>query len=341
MKKLDRQRRVDLVSLLSNMKTAIDLLIIVGVISALGTFIPQGQTPDFYLSQYGTWIGKGILLGSLNSLYQSWWYQILIGLLCLSLSVCCYRRLRHARSIKKAASLSFHLAIVIILAGAAWSLGYARSVAVEINAGDKINLANYGFSPSELGLKQFTIDYYPDYQPRQYRSQLQLQGYQGHDYTREISVNHPLQAGILKIYQRSWGWTLKLSDQSGEKVTPLRIKDHDAILLDKAQGLYLQAIFIPDYDPLAGIESKTPLPNNPRLILALVKDDQVQNMAIVPVGNKAQLARYCFRFDGYSYYSGLEIKSDPGVYLVYTGFVFLLIGLIARYWQLFFIRKVD
>ncbi|HBQ86584.1 MAG TPA: hypothetical protein DD811_08910, partial [Syntrophomonas sp.] len=133
MKKLDRQRRVDLVSLLSNMKTAIDLLIIVGVISALGTFIPQGQTPDFYLSQYGTWIGKGILLGSLNSLYQSWWYQILIGLLCLSLSVCCYRRLRHARSIKKAASLSFHLAIVIILAGAAWSLGYARSVAVEIN----------------------------------------------------------------------------------------------------------------------------------------------------------------------------------------------------------------
>jgi len=270
MKKTDQPGWVAIISLLASMRTAINLLIIIGIISALGTFIPQGQTSDFYLSQYGTWVGKGILLGCFNSLYQSWWYQILIGLLCLSLIVCCYQRLRHARSIKTAASLCFHLAIVIILAGAAWSLGYARSIAVEINEGDKVNLANYGFPQSELRLKQFKIDYYPDYQPRQYRSQLQLKGYQGHDYAREISVNHPLQAGLLKIYQRSWGWTLKLSDQSREKVTPLRIKDHDAILLDKAQGLYLQAIFIPDYDPLAGVDSKTPLPNNPRLVMALV-----------------------------------------------------------------------
>lgn len=341
MKKLDRQWWVALSSLLSNMKTAIYLLIIVGVISALGTFIPQARTADFYLSQYGTWVGQGILLCSLNSLYQSWWYQVLIGLLCLSILVCCYRRLRHVQSIKNAASLCFHLAIVIVLAGAAWSLGYARSVTVEIDAGDKINLAKYGFSPSELGLEHFNIDYYPDYQPRQYRSQLQLKGYQGRDYSREISVNHPLQAGFLKIYQKSWGWSLKLSDQSGKKAKPFRIKDHDAILLDQAQGLYLQAIFIPDYDPMAGMDSKTPLPQNPRLVLALVQDDQIRDMAFLEVGKEARLARHCFRFDGYSYYSGLEIKSDPGVYLVYTGFVFLLIGLIARYGKLFFTRKVD
>lgn len=341
MNKNERPSWTALISLLASMKTAINLLIIVGVISALGTFIPQEQTPDFYLSQYGAGIGKVILFLSLHSLYHSWWYQILMAILCLTVLICCYRRLRQARNLKKAASLCFHLAIVIILAGAAWSLGYARSASVEINEGENIDLAGYGFAQGVLSLQDFNIDYYTDFQPRQYRSKLYLADYKGHDYTREISVNHPWQAGNLKIYQSSWGWALKISDQSGETGKPFMMKNRDAYLLNKTDGLYLKAIFIPDYDPVTGLDSKTPLPNNPNLVLALVQNDEVKDMAMIKEGNTAQLGQYQFRFDGFSYYSGLEIKSDPGVKLVFAGFILLLIGLSARYWQLFFARKVD
>ncbi|MGI6549407.1 MAG: cytochrome c biogenesis protein ResB [Syntrophomonadales bacterium] len=340
MKKTCRPGWPALISLLASMKTAINLLIIIGVISTFGTLIPQGQTPEFYLSHYGVWIGKAILFLSLNSLYQSWWYQILLALLCLSLFACCYRRLRSITSIKKTASFCFHLAIVIVLIGAAWSLGSARSVLVEINEGEKIDLADYGFAPGELSLQQFNIDYYPDYQPRQYRSQLHLKDYRGQDYTEEISVNQPLRAGNLKIYQNSWGWTLKLSDQGAGTSESLVVKNYDAYPLN-AKGLYLKAIFIPDYDPVTVLESKTPLPNNPHLLLVLVQNEQMIDMAIISVGSQAELGQYHLRFEGYSYYSGLEIKSDSGVYLVFTGFILLLFSLFARYWRLFLPRKVD
>ena len=341
MKIINRRSWTALISLLASMKTAINLLIIVAIISALGTFIPQGQTPDFYISQYGPGIGKVILFLSLHSLYHSGWYQTLMAFLCLTVLICCYRRLRHARSLKKAASLCFHLAIVIILAGAAWSLGYARSASVEINEGENIDLASYGFAQGVLSLQDFNIDYYPDFQPRQYRSKLHLIDYNGREYTKEISVNHPLQAGNLKIYQSSWGWNLKIRNNSGKNSKSFTMKNRDAYLLNKADEMYLKAIFITDYDPTTGMDSKTPLPNNPNLVLALVQNDEVKDMAMIKAGSTAQLGQYQFSFKGYSYYSGLEIKSDPGVNMVFAGFILLLIGLIARYWQLFFARKGD
>lgn len=340
MKVIDRQIWTALMNLLAAMKTAINLLIIIGVISALGTFIPQGQTAEFYLSQYGTGIGKVILILSLHSIYHSWWYKILMALLCLTVLICCNRRLRHARSLKKAASLCFHLAIVIILVGAAWSLGYTQSVFVEINEEENIDLARYGFAKGELTLQDFNIDYYPDFQPRQYRSKLHLAGYNGQVYAKEISVNHPLQAGNLKIYQNSWGWVMKINAQSGKASKSLIMKDRDVYMLNKAEGLYLKAIFIPDYDPKTGMDSKTPLPNNPNLVLAIVQNDEIMDLAMIKEGSTAELGQYQFRFEGYSYYSGLEIKSDPGVKVVFAGFILLLIGLMGRYWQVLFAKKV-
>ena len=48
-----------------------------------------------------------------------------------------------------------------------------------------------------------------------------------------------------------------------------------------------------------------------------------------------------FTFEDFSYYSGLQIKYDPGVNLVFAGFVLLLLGLLGRYWHLFFMREGD
>lgn len=329
-----------LTQMLASMQTAIYLLLIVGVVSALGTFIPQGQTPTFYLQHYGRTTSMIINGLGLGNLYHVWWFQLLIILLCLSILVCAYRRLRWGKKISGLASLFMHLAIVFILIGALWSLGYSHSSFIEIARGQTIALNNYGFEEGQLKLNDFKIDYYPDFQPRQYTSDLSLINYHGKNIHQSISVNHPLKTGSLKIYQSTWGWAIQLTNLTGTTETIISLKDKDLFLLDEAQQVKVQAVFLPDFkDDKTGIQSKTPLPENPHVWLTLLQQDKVVDMAIIPVGQEVQLGSYSLRFDTFYPYSGLQIKQDSGVYMVFAGFIILLAGLGIRYWFAFWGKK--
>lgn len=322
------------IQIMASMKTAITLLIVLGVVSALGTFIPQGQPQTFYFHAYGHLTGSLITLLSLNQLYQAWWFQLIIGILSLSILICSYQRLRHVKNLKSAGSLLLHIAVVVTLIGSAWSLGYNQSVYVEIPAGEKVALAEHGFKGGELLLKDFNVDYYPDFQPRQYTSQLSLEGYKDRDYEERIAVNHPLKAGSLKIYQSSWGWTLNLSQLTPNSAKTIQIKDKDIYRMQEGMGV--RAVFIPDYAENSGkIASQSPLPNRPHVWLTLLQDGRIIDMKVLAPGEEGQLGSFTLRFDNYSYFSGLQVKEDPGVYLVFAGFILLLLGILARYWQLF------
>lgn len=327
--------------MLASMSAAIYLLIIIGVISALGTFIPQGQLSSFYLEHYGPLLGHLIILLSLHKLYQAWWFVLIIGLLCLSIMLCACQRLHRVKKLLTLASLIMHLAVVLIVIGAAWSLGYAHSASVEIPEGETISLSEYGFDQGQLTLNQFTIEYYPDFQPRQYCSDLNLRDYKGQDYQQQIYVNHPLKTGSLKVYQSSWGWMIKLG-HNGETAQFIALKDRDSLSIDPSQGLGLQAIFIPDFDENGhGVKTRSPLPQNPHVWLALVQKGLIVDMKVVPLGQQVDIGGYQFSFDDFSYYSGVLIKQDPGVYLVFAGFILMLLAMLTRYAPTFLTRKAD
>ncbi|MDD3853343.1 MAG: cytochrome c biogenesis protein ResB [Syntrophomonadaceae bacterium] len=325
---------------LASMQTAIYLLLIVGVVSALGTFIPQGQTPTFYMQHYGE-ITSLIINGlGLGTLYHVWWFQLLIILLCLSILTCAYQRLRRVKKITVLASLLMHLAVVFILIGALWSLGYSHSSFIEIARGQTVSLNNYGFENGRLTLNDFKIDYYPDFQPRQYSSDLSLINYKGKNIEQSISVNHPLKAGSLKIYQSTWGWVMQLTNLTDTTGTIISLKDKDYFLFDEKEQIKVQAIFLPDFeDSESGIHSKSPLPNHPHVWLTLLQQGKIVDMAIIPVGDEVHLGSYHLRFDIFFPYSGLQIKQDSGVYMVFAGFIILLAGLGMRYWFVFMDKK--
>ncbi len=332
----------NLVSWLSSMKFAIYLLILVGAVSALGTIIPQGQSPAFYLRIYGDGIGAVINLLSLGSLYHVWWFYLLMLILGLAILICSFQRLRHARSLTTVGSLVFHLAIVVILAGAVWSLGYSRSALVDVAEQHTVALADYGFESGQLTLNTFAIDYYPDLQPRQYTSDISLAGYEQEDYKLKINVNNPLRAGNLKIYQSSWGWMLKIKLVTNGSTQMLDVKDFDVFPLSSGEDNAIRVIFLPDYaEDQHGTFSRTSIPNNPYLGLSLVQSGRVVDMVLMAPGEEVQMGQYSFTFEGFSYYSGLQIKYDPGVNLVFAGFILLLLGLLGRYWHLFFMREGD
>ena len=80
---------------LANLQFAISLLFSIGLIIAIGTVIEQDQTLEFYKENYAetsamfgflTW--KWIIFFTLDRIYTSWWFNILLILFAASLFSC-------------------------------------------------------------------------------------------------------------------------------------------------------------------------------------------------------------------------------------------------------------
>jgi cytochrome c biogenesis protein len=73
---------------LKSMKTAIVLLIIITIVSALGALIPQNAPETVYLERYGEIFGRVVLGLNINNLYHSWWFLAIILLLAFNITIC-------------------------------------------------------------------------------------------------------------------------------------------------------------------------------------------------------------------------------------------------------------
>ncbi len=78
-------------------RTTFYLLAIIALGSVIGIFVPQGQSPEYYVHKYGQ-LGNTVVrhLG-IDHLYSSTWYVLLLALLLLSLAACAKRIWRLAR----------------------------------------------------------------------------------------------------------------------------------------------------------------------------------------------------------------------------------------------------
>lgn len=82
---------------LSTMKFAIWILIILGVLSLAAMFIGEFRDPRALLRPPQTQLqafGRGLaLVFQMDDPFQSWWYRLLVGILCLSLFACLLKRI--------------------------------------------------------------------------------------------------------------------------------------------------------------------------------------------------------------------------------------------------------
>jgi cytochrome c biogenesis protein len=83
--------------LLSSVRLAISLLIILAITSIFGTIIPQNASPDEYLRFYSLPTYKIFKILGLLDMYHSWWFLFLLCLLALNLLICSKRRLSALR----------------------------------------------------------------------------------------------------------------------------------------------------------------------------------------------------------------------------------------------------
>lgn len=75
------------------MRFGILLLLLIALCSVAGTVIPQGREIAFYAQTYRSFHGV-ILMLKLHNIFESWYFILLLALLCLNLSFCSLLRIR-------------------------------------------------------------------------------------------------------------------------------------------------------------------------------------------------------------------------------------------------------
>ncbi|KAG6421527.1 hypothetical protein SASPL_118083 [Salvia splendens] len=231
------------------------------------------------------------------------------------------------------APIGVHLALLLIMAGgtlsAAGSFRGSVTVPQGLNfvVGDVLGPSGFLSTPSEsfnteVHVNRFSMDYYESGEVSQFFSDLSLIDLNGKEVMREtISVNHPLRYGGFTIYQTDWSLSALqvMKDDEGPfnlALAPLQINgdkklygtflpisDTDSTSLKGISMLArdMQSIVLYDQEgKFAGVRrpnSKLP-----------IEIDDVKIVVLEAIGS-----------------TGLELKTDPGVPIVYAGFGVLML----------------
>jgi len=87
-----RQRAVrSAVELLSSMRFAISLLVILAIASVIGTVLTQDDPYPNYVNQFGPFWADIFRALSLYTVYSAWWFMLILGFLVASISLCVIR----------------------------------------------------------------------------------------------------------------------------------------------------------------------------------------------------------------------------------------------------------
>ncbi|WP_298288132.1 cytochrome c biogenesis protein ResB [Thiomonas sp.] len=79
------------VELLSSMRFAIALLVVVAIASIIGTVLTQGQPYNNYINQFGPFWAEVFRKFELYNVYSSWWFLLILTFLVVSTSLCLIR----------------------------------------------------------------------------------------------------------------------------------------------------------------------------------------------------------------------------------------------------------
>ncbi len=376
-------------AIFSSMKTGLALLGIVAVISGIGTLIPQeAQDPEKVKSIAPIWNNMGF-----THLYSTYWFRLILGLLCLNLIVCSLQRLKgiirltfkphipmkvtnvpvknrvvytgDLKSLRQGVektlkdksyrlytedngeiwgfyglkhrwgywgSLITHLAFVVLVLGAL--IGTMLGFKGYLMAGEGNMVPIKAIQLSKGTVTQDFSVYINSAQDRTLPNGERDNWYtdlsildKGKEVLRqEISVNHPVSYQGVTFYQASFFNAAKLTAEvKGQKI-PL-------VLRNQGENDF-QAPGTDLYFIVADMNSDN---RNPAILFQVYKADgqkPIQSGQLSPRQVADIQGQYKVTFEGYTGFTGLQVKEDPGVWVIWLG-CFLLVGglMLAFYWQ--------
>ncbi len=331
-----------IIQLLSSVRLAIILMAVIVLLCVIATVIPQNLEANHYAGRFGV-AGKAIItfLG-FDHVFSSPLFFAVGMAFAINLFICTYGRIEQAVKRTKETGMILgiwgspilHVGLCVILAGVAFSLVAKHEIYYEIPVGETVTVAGRdgGFT---LTLDDFSVDYYDGLSPKQYRSSVTIRKPNLEPTPLGIQVNSPAKYNGVSIMQQSFGWEILVTLSTGRASTQLRIKDEDWITVgENPRGATTLGIaFYPDYNEEAGISRmESHRADNPRIVWVLQEGDNPVAMDMLAVGETSLIQEpLSITFDGYRHYSGLQMKYDPGIPVIFCGFLLVCLGLVLLY----------
>ena len=211
-----------------------------------------------------------------------------------------------------------HLGMILLMLGSTYGSLNGQTIEKFLAPGRSIDLLDKQKEKElTIELENFKIERDPQGRAQQYRSTVNLIEPDGNNQAKEISVNYPLRYKGLTLYQADWSLAAitieinnspklqipiqsipELGEQVWGTIIPTNKNDKDTILLTVNNELGPVVIYDNDGSKLTSLSTSQE---------AEVKDSVIKIVNIIPS-------------------SGLLLKRDPGVPIVYTSFAIILIG---------------
>jgi len=324
------------------MQLAIWLLAVIALFSLVGTLIPQNQQAAEYISRYGHTGYEILLKTGLLNMYSSWWFIFLMGLLSLNLSVCLINRF--SPRLRLLGTFLSHFSILMILAGALTGMFFGEKGYVQIKEGQSIDSFISKGKPVALNfslkLEDFIYEEYIDDEENllvyDNEGALLLELNAGDDKNTAIADS----GYSIKILRYVPDFSMDLStkevvSRSQEPINPAL----QVALTDKDGNSVESWVFARYPDVHMSAEKKFNFKyqwkmRRPKEFIsrvAVIKDREIVSEKDIKVNSPLKYGGYAFFQSSYDKeslaWSGLQIVKDPGVPIVYLGFILLIFGL--------------
>ncbi|MDA8234007.1 MAG: cytochrome c biogenesis protein ResB [Clostridia bacterium] len=157
--------------------------------------------------------------------------------------------------------------------------------------------------------------------------------------SKKIEVNDPLVHNGVKFYQSSMGpvveATMKYTDKEGKETSQV-IAEGGAVNIPGTDLTVVFSRFNPDYDPNNPMQPRSNQPNNPAVLYELHRGQVMvdRNFTILEKDVKFEQGSISFGNLQQGYFTGLSVRKDPGVPIVWLGCGIMILGmLISLFWQ--------
>ncbi|BAY13564.1 cytochrome c biogenesis protein [Calothrix sp. NIES-2098] len=402
--------RREFLPVLTDLRLAIALLLLIALFSVSGTVIEQGQSPAFYQANYpehpalfGFLSWKVIQVVGLDHVYRTWWFLSLLVFFGTSLTACTFTRqlpalkaaqrwkyydeprqfqklalsaeldkgslntltqilknqrykifqekddILYARKgiIGRIGPIIVHIGIVTILLGGIWGAITGFVAQEMVPSGDTFQVKNI-IDAGPLALSQvpkdwsvrvnrFWIDYTPAGGIDQFYSDMSVLNNRGQEVDRKkIFVNQPLRYQGVTFYQTDWGISGVRVQFNNSPIFQLPMAQLDTNGQGRIWGTW--------------IPTKPDLSEGVSLIakdlqgMVLIYDGTGKLINTVRAGMSTQVNGVRLKIVELIGSTGLQIKVDPGIPIVYTGFALLMLGVVMSYFshsQIWALQKGD
>ncbi|MEH2233589.1 MAG: cytochrome c biogenesis protein [Nostoc sp.] len=403
--------RQELLPVLTNLRLAIALLLLIAIFSSTGTVIEQGQSPAFYQANYPehpalfgflTW--KVIQVVGLDHVYRTWWFLALLILFGTSLTACSFTRqlpalkaaqrwkyyeeprqfqklalsaeldtgslnslsqilqkhrykifpdrekenLLYARKgiVGRIGPIIVHIGIVGILLGGIWGAMTGFLAQEMVASGDTFqvtNIVDAGPIAAKISkdwsvrVNRFWIDYTPSGGIDQFYSDMSVLNNQGKEIDhKKIFVNEPLRYHGITFYQTDWGIAGVRVQFNNSPIFQLPMAQLNTNGNGRIWGTWVPTK--PDLSEGVSLLAKD------LQGMVLIYDATGKLVDTVRAGMFTEVNGVKLKILDVIGSTGLQIKADPGIPIVYTGFGLLMLGVVMSYFshsQIWALQKGD